>query len=90
MTALAVLWLLLSKGLPGQWGKTASLYGYGLSGLSHCLLWSHLINTNFQSSLGWVGFLIPLTLTLIGRYRGQAYLPLVWRFPSPWPSPGPG
>jgi len=73
MTALAVLWLLLSKGLPGQWGKTASLYGYGLSGLSHCLLWSHLINTNFQSSLGWVGFLIPLTLTLIGRYRVSVF-----------------
>jgi hypothetical protein len=47
------------------------LYGYGLSGLSYFLLWSHLIDTDFQSSLGWVGFLIPLTLTLIGRYRAS-------------------
>jgi hypothetical protein len=73
MTALAVLWLVFSKGLPGQWGKTARLYGYGLSGLSYFLLWSHWIDNDFQSSLGWVGFLIPLTLTLIGCYRGSVF-----------------
>jgi hypothetical protein len=71
MTALAMLWLVLSKWLPHYWGKTAGLYGYGLSGLSYFLLWSHLIDTDFQSSLGWVGFLIPLTLNLIGRYRAS-------------------
>ncbi len=69
MTALAMVWLVLSKRLPHPWGKTAGLYGYGLSGLSYFLILSQLIDTNFQSSLGWVGFLIPLTLTLIGRHR---------------------
>ena len=71
MTVLAMLWLVLSKGLPQSWGGTAGLYGYGLSGLSYFLLWNHLIDADFQSSLGWIGFLIPLTLTLIGRHRAS-------------------
>jgi len=73
MTALAMLWLVLSKWLSPHWGKTASLYGYGLSGLSYFLLWSHLIDANFQSSLSWIGVLIPLTLTLIGRHRASVF-----------------
>ena len=69
MTMLAVLWLCLGKWLPEPWSQNANLYAYGLSGLAYVLLWTHLVETSFQSSLSWIGFLIPLILTVTGRYR---------------------
>jgi len=71
LTALATLWLGGSRWLPRAWGKITSLYGYGLAGVADVLLWGHLLNTSFRSSLGWIGLVIPLTLALTGRHRAS-------------------
>lgn len=68
MMALAVMALLLSRGLPHPWNRGAEWYGFGLSALAYLLLGNHLEASNYQSSLSWLGLLIPLTLTVIGRH----------------------
>jgi hypothetical protein len=66
MFGLAVLGLLLSKGLPQGWGKGAWLYGVGLSALAYALLGAHLMGHNFQSDLSWLGLVIPVVLVWVG------------------------
>ncbi|MEM6590783.1 MAG: hypothetical protein AAF651_02870 [Cyanobacteria bacterium P01_C01_bin.73] len=71
ITGLAVVWLLLSKVLPGLWGESSYVYGLGLSGSAFITLFSHLSESNFQSPLGVIGLAIPLTLCLMGRSQAS-------------------
>lgn len=68
MVALATAALLLSKALPGLWGSSAWLYGVGLSAMTYALLWGYFIDDGFGFELSWLGLVIPVVLTLIGRY----------------------
>lgn len=65
MVGLAVLGLLLSKGLPHGWGRGAWFYGMGLSALAYTLLGAHLVEHNFQSDLSWLGLVIPVVLVWV-------------------------
>ncbi|MBD1915095.1 MULTISPECIES: hypothetical protein [Cyanophyceae] len=71
MVALATVALVLSKGLRDLWGRTAWLYGIGLSTLSYALLWADLVDSGWRASTSWVGLVIPLVLMLIGRHRAS-------------------
>ncbi|PZV05626.1 MAG: hypothetical protein DCF32_10825 [Leptolyngbya sp.] len=71
MVALATVALVLSKVLRALWGRTAWLYGVGLSALSYALLWADLLDSGWRASTSWVGLVIPLVLLLIGRHRAS-------------------
>jgi hypothetical protein len=87
MFALAVMGLLLSRVLLGLWAKSAWLYGVGLSALAYLLLWGHLLDISFRSGLSWLGLVIPIVLTLIGRHPASVPttgLALVLTLGLPW------
>ncbi|MGF1568873.1 MAG: hypothetical protein ACFCVD_12510 [Nodosilinea sp.] len=68
MVTLAVVALLLSKVLQQLWAESAWLYGAGLSALIYALLWGQSVDHNLRFGLSGLGLVIPLVLTLIGRY----------------------
>ncbi|MBW4481801.1 MAG: hypothetical protein KME14_04590 [Tildeniella torsiva UHER 1998/13D] len=74
MVALATVALVLSKFLRALWGRTAWLYGMGLSALSYALLWGNLLDSGWRASTSWVGLVIPLVLLLIGRHRASVLI----------------
>ncbi|MEL6402634.1 MAG: hypothetical protein AAFR26_26695 [Cyanobacteria bacterium J06626_4] len=88
LTSLAVLWLLLSKALPGLWRDSSYVYGLGLSAAAFTVLSGHLAETDFQSPLGAIGLAIPLTLGLIGRHQASLVatgVALLMTLNLPWP-----
>jgi hypothetical protein len=87
MVGLAVVALGLSRGLGDRWGRSAWLYGVGLAALSYTLLAAHLVESDGQSGLGWVGLIIPTVLALIGRHPSSVLttgLGLVFALGLPW------
>lgn len=68
IVVLAAVALLLSKALPGLWGRSAWLYGVGLSAMTYALLWGYLIEDGLGFGLSWLGLVIPVVLALIGRH----------------------
>lgn len=88
-TALAVAALLLSKALPKLWGKSAWLYGLGLSAFTYLLLWWHLLTipTSWQSPWSLLGLAIPVAFTLICRHTASVpttALALLFTLGMPW------
>ncbi len=88
-TALAVTAILLSKALPNLWGKSAWLYGLGLSALTSLLLWWHLLTipTSWQSPWSLLGLAIPVAFTLIRRHTASpptTALALLFTLGLPW------
>ncbi|MEB3288469.1 MAG: hypothetical protein VKI82_01060 [Leptolyngbya sp.] len=73
MATLAVLAILGSKVLPNLWGKSAWIYGIGLSTATYGLLWWSLLGhpTRLQSLWTLVGLTIPVTVALVGRTKAS-------------------
>lgn len=67
ITVLAIAAILGSQGLPHLWGKSAWLYGLGLSALTYVLLWWHLLTetASLQSPWTLLGLALPVAFTLI-------------------------
>ena len=87
--ALAVAAILLSKALPNLWGKSAWLYGLGLSAFTYVLLWWHLLTipTPWQSPWSLLGLAMPAAFTLIRRHAASVpttALALLLSLGMPW------
>ncbi|MBD2427952.1 hypothetical protein [Phormidium sp. FACHB-1136] len=88
-TTLATVAILLSQALPNLWGKSAWLYGLGLSALTYLLLWWHLLTipTFWQSPWSLLGLAIPVAFTLIRRHTASlptTALALLFTLGLPW------
>ncbi|MFH7242822.1 MAG: hypothetical protein ACHWZW_08225 [Spirulina sp.] len=86
---LAVASILCSKALPNLWGKSAWLYGLGLSAFTYLLLWWHLLTipTPWQSPWSLLGLAIPTAFTLIRRHTASVpttALALLLTLGLPW------
>ncbi|MBE9138893.1 hypothetical protein IQ254_17125 [Nodosilinea sp. LEGE 07088] len=87
IVGLATLALVLSKALSGLWGRSAWLYGVGLSALVYALLWGALVDPDFRTGVSLWGLVMPVVLALIGRHPASVLttgIALVFTLGSPW------
>jgi hypothetical protein len=87
MVLLATFALGLSKALSGLWGRSAWLYGAGLSTLVYALLWGALVDRDFRIGVSIWGLVIPVVLALIGRHPASVLttgIALVFTLGLPW------